>query len=151
MSWPKIVEIMNGMGFIKVPVDSWAELKEAMEEFGSLIVGIAPGDEASRPEQNTSAAHVGTNTAGLSHGDRTLLVQFVEATERGLLTSQLSQALGKKGKGVRPALEKWSRKIGLVTEEQATAFEPVKRFDGRGFRMLDHYRRTASSMLGRNP
>jgi hypothetical protein len=145
MAWPKIVEIMNGTGIIKVPVDSWAELKEAMSEFGTLLLGISSADDAvSRPEQNSTSGAV-----SLNHGERTLLVQFVEAAERGLLTGQLSQALGKKGKGVRPALEKWSRRIGLVTEENTTAFEPVKRFDGRGFRMLDHYRRTAASILGR--
>lgn len=143
MGWPKIVEIMHGLGVIKVPVDSWAELKEAMAEFGPMILGISTDDAVARPEPTSSGA---TN---LNHGERTLLVQFVEAAERGLLTSQLAQALGKKGKGVRPALEKWSRRIGLVTEENTTAFEPVKRFDGRGFRMLDHYRRTAASMLGR--
>lgn len=144
MAWPKNIEILSGIGTIKVPVDSWAELKEAMAEFGSLVVGVAPVEGPSRsPEIHSS----GPSTA-LSHADRTLLTQFLEAGERGLLTGQLSQALGKKGKGVRPALEKWSRKIQLITEENTTAFEPIKRFDGRGFRMLDHYRRIASSMLG---
>jgi hypothetical protein len=145
MTWPKIVDI-RGM---KVPVDSWAELKEAIQEFGSDLsavvsegIGVADRVDASLPQGDTRAT-------GLNHGDRTLLTQFIEAADRGLLTSQLAQALGKKGKGVRPALERWSRRIGLVTEENASAFEAVKRFDGRGFVMVDHYRRTAASMIGR--
>jgi hypothetical protein len=148
MGWPKNVEIMSGMGVIKVPVDSWAELKEAMAEFGIAVLGVTSEDATLRPDPNSIGS---TGAASLGHGDRTLLTQFVEAADRGLLTNQLSQALGKKGKGVRPALEKWSRRIALVTQENTTAFEPVKRFDGRGFRMLDHYRRTAASMLGRKP
>lgn len=139
MAWPKIIEI----GGIRIPVDSWAEVKEAIGELGSdLVVSEMPSFSQPRREENGSAQ-------AMSHGERQLLIQFIEAGERGMLTQQIGQALGKQGKGVRPALERWSRKIGLVTEEQATAFEQIKRFDGRGFRMTDHYRRTGSSMIGR--
>lgn len=75
--------------------------------------------------------------------------QFIEAGPRGVLTSSIGHALGKRGKGIRPALELWSRRVGLVTEQDATAFETVKRFDGRGYRMVDHYLRAASQLLGR--
>lgn len=143
MAWPKNIEILSGIGTVKVPVDSWVELKEAITEFGPMIVGITASDEPTRTEQAANRID-----SSLGHAERTLLLQFVEAVDRGLLTAQLSQALGKKGKGVRPALEKWSRRIGLVTEENATAFESIKRFDGRGFKMVDHYRRIAASMLG---
>jgi hypothetical protein len=140
MAWPKIIEVAG----IRVPVDSWAELKEAIQEFGSNLITMGEEGAAAQRQEPNGNSH----TSNLAHGDRTLLVQFIEAGERGLLTSQLSQALGKKGKGVRPALERWSRKIGLVTEEGLTAFDAHKRFDGRGFRLTDHYRRTAASMLG---
>ena len=124
MGWPKIIEI----GGIKVPVDSWAELKEAIQELGpGLIVSDSIPNGAPRREESAGQS--------MGHGDRQLLIQFIDSGERGLLTQQIGQALGKQGKGVRPALERWSRKIGLVTEENATAFEQHKRFDGRGFRM----------------
>ena len=138
MAWPKIIDI----GGVKVPVDSWAEIREAIEEFGGSPSTISEGDYQARPGPEPTAS-------GLNHGDRTLLVQFIEAADRGLLTGQLTQALGKRGKGVRPALEKWTRRIGLVTEDNASAFETIKRFDGRGFRMVEHYRRTAASMIGK--
>jgi len=142
MAWPKIIDI----GGIKVPVDSWAELKEAIQEFGPAgITSVVEDSSGQRAETNGATS----SPSGLNHGDRTLLIQFIDAAERGLLTSQLSQALGKKGKGVRPALERWSQKIGLVTAEGITAFEPIKRFDGRGFRLTDHHRRMGASMLGR--
>jgi len=57
--------------------------------------------------------------------------------------------LGAFGKGIRPALNAWSRKIGLVTESNANAFEPVNRGpEGRGHRMLEVYIEAARSMLG---
>lgn len=138
MSWPKIIEV----GGVKVPVDSWAELREAIQELGQgLVVSESPQSGLRREDP--------PNSSGINHGDRTLLNQFIDAADRGILTQQLGQALGKQGKGVRPALERWSRKIGLVAEDNVTAFEAIKRFDGRGFRMLQHYRMTGAAMLGR--
>jgi hypothetical protein len=138
MGWPKIIEI----GGVKVPVESWAELREAIQELGQGVV-LADAPTGRRDEPTSKGASL------LNHGDRTLLIQFIEAGDRGLLTHQIGQALGKQGKGVRPALERWAQKIGLVTEENATAFESLKRFDGRGFKMLQHYRMTAAAILGR--
>jgi hypothetical protein len=139
MAWPKIIDI----GGIKVPIDSWAELKEARQEFGDELT-------VNSDDQNQTPRPTNQSASTLNHGDRTLLVQFIEAADRGLLTGQLSQAVGKKGKGVLPALGRWSRRIGLVTEESASAFERVKRFDGRGFFMVEHYRRIAAAMVGRS-
>src|SRR6185312_5648149 len=139
MAWPKLIDF----GGVMIPVDSWAELKEAIQELGPSVVVMSEG-----AANRVSASQKQEGGSQLSHGDRTMLLQFVEAGSRGILTGQLAQAVGKKGKGVRPALEKWSRKIGLVTEENTSAFEAVKRFDGRGFKMIEHFRRIASSMLG---
>jgi hypothetical protein len=145
LSFPKVIDYFG----IKVTVDSWAELREAIQELG--LGGGVVSEEGGMPT-GPSIGHRSEQppgSSGLSHADRTLLTQFIEAGDRGMLTQQLSHAMGKKGKGVRPALERWSRQINLVTQEGASAFETVKRFDGRGFRMVDHYRRTASSMIGR--
>jgi len=141
MAWPKMIEI----GAMRVPVDSWDEVREAFEMFGGSAAFTGP-------EQKEEHGHrrSGTNNgSGLSPTDRSLLEQFTEAGDRGVLTGNLGHALGKRGKGVRPALEAWSRRVGLVTETGASAFEPVKRFDGRGFKMVDHYIRAATQMLGR--
>jgi hypothetical protein len=144
MAFPKVIDYFG----IKVPVDSWAEIREAIQELGQGgVVSAMEGDQSTPSVSRVENHH--SQTSGLNHHDRTLLVQFIEAGDRGLLTQQLGHALGKRGKGVRPALERWSKKISLVTEDHASAFEAIKRFDGRGFRMLDHYRRTAASMIGR--
>jgi hypothetical protein len=141
MAWPKVIEV----GGIKVPVDSWEEVREAIETFGRDITVSQGESRDENGQRRTQPSHI----SGLSPTDRTLLEQFIQAGPRGVLTKEIGQALGKRGKGVRPALEGWSRRIGLVTEQGATAFESVKRFDGRGFAMIDHYIRAASGMLGR--
>lgn len=140
MAWPKIIEI----GGMKVPIDSWDELREAYYTVTAFGIPVGASDDSNGVTHKNESAD-----PGLNHGDRTLLAQFVEAGDRGLLTGQLAQAVGKKGKGVRPALERWSQRIGLVTEPNTSAFQPVKRFDGRGFVMTDHFRRTAASMIGK--
>ena len=141
MGWPKIIDI----GGMKVPIDSWEELKEAYVAITAYGIPLSVGDDPNGPARKIESS----GAQGLNPGDRTLLAQFIEAGDRGLLTGQLAQAVGKKGKGVRPALERWSRRIGLVTDENASAFEQVKRFDGRGFIMTEHFRRTAASMIGK--
>lgn len=145
MSWPKTLRI----GRTQIDVDSWAEVKEAIEVFGADVAfhasEVSPDDVITRPAVSSRSS----NHSSFSATDRTLLEQFLEAGPRGVLTSSLGQALGKRGKGIRPALEVWSRRVGLVTEQDATAFEQVKRFDGRGYRMVDHYLRAASQLLGR--
>ena len=103
----------------------------------------------------TTAAQVPSRERGpshaeltLDHTDRTLLQQFAEAGNKGILSTQITQVLGKRGRGIPIALDEWSRRIGLVTQDGATAFQAFKRHGGRGFRMTEIYLRTAKSMLG---
>src|SRR5436305_1699349 len=135
MAWPKTLRI----GRTQIDVDSWEEVKEAIEALGPdiafLSAEVPTDDIAQRPQLPSRSAYGSLFSAT----DRTLMEQFIEAGPRGVLTSNIGQALGKRGKGIRPALEVWSRRVGLVTEQDATAFEQVKRFDGRGYRMVDHY------------
>lgn len=141
MGWPKTI-VIRGVG---VPVDSWEELDELVGRYGGEALIVAqgePGELKVRPKSH------GQGGAQLSPSERALLQQFVEAGSRGLLTTQIGPAVGKKGKGIRPALDRWSRRIGLVTEDGASAFEPVKRMDGRGFRMADVYIQGARTILG---
>ena len=143
MAFPKTVTVRG----VSVPVDSWEELKGLIEAFSddgdddTIRVssgGALPGGAAAqRLEHALSASH------------RVLLERFVDSGNNGVSTENVGLVLGKRGKGARPALERWSRDIGLVTQDGSQAFQPTRTPDGRGFRMLDHYRRAASAMLGR--
>ncbi len=137
MRWPKAV-VVHGIG---VPIESWDELDELVMRYGdpALAVGQGRTGEATRL--------TGRHGADLSPADRALLHQFIEAGARGLLTTQISPAVGKRGKGIRPALDWWSRKIGLVTADGASAFVALKRADGRGFRLTDVHLLGARSIL----
>jgi hypothetical protein len=143
MAWPKLLIFPDGL---KVEVESWEEIREARAALGVDVQVVGMTGESERRSETRltpSGAH------GLTPHDRSLLEQFVDAGDRGALTQALGQAIGARGKGVRPALDRWARQIGLVTAENVSAFQAVKRFDGRGLRMVEHYRRAASQMLGR--
>ena len=136
MAWPKTITI----GSMKVEVDSWEEIREAIAVFGSDQVTASAGSPEKRnppPKENN-----------LSPTDSTLLRQFVEAGRRGVLTATVAEALGAQGKAIRPALDVWSRSIGLVTSDNVSAFENYKRWDGRAYRMTGHYLLVAQKMLG---
>ena len=139
-NWPKTLRV----GAVSLDVASWEEVDEAIARYGSKHEISAPQSDhtgADNSQRHARGAH------GLSQTDQVLLEQFAEAGDRGVLSSHVAQALGKKGKGTGPALEAWTKKIGLVTEENACAVERHKRFDGRAYRMTDHYLRAGALLL----
>ncbi len=139
MHWPKTA-VVHGIG---IPIDSWDELDELVRRYGDATLAVGQERTGDAEPQPT-----GRYGAALNPPDRALLQQFVEAGGRGLLTTQISPAVGRKGKGIRPALDRWSRKVGLVTADGASAFAPVKRADGRGFRLNDVHLVGARSIMG---
>ena len=140
-AWPKTIFI-RGVG---IPVESWDELDEVIQRYGSEGPIIIQGPQG-RETTNEKMGRPGITSLGPT--DRSLLQQFVEGGSSGVITTQIGPALGKRGKAIRPALDAWSRRIGLVTQEGASAFEPIKTSRGRGFRLVGVYLQAARSMLG---
>lgn len=141
VGWPKTIFI-RGIG---IPVESWEELDEVIHRYGaegSIVIQGSPGKETLAERRGQ------TGSVSLSPADRSLLQQFVESGSNGVPTKQIGPALGKRGKSIRPALDAWSRRIGLVTEEGSLAFEPTKTSQGRGFRLVGVFVQAARSMLG---
>lgn len=138
MGWPRIIYV-RGVG---IPVESWDEIDELVKRYGSDIQGLA------QVERETALAPVApTGRSGLGPSDQALLSRFVEAGRRGISTRDLATALGRRGKAIRPALDSWSRKVGLVSEVGVTAFEATRGTHGRGFRLTDHFQRAARNLL----
>ncbi len=131
--WPKMVFIHG----VSIPVESWEELDELVNRYGK-------GGDIKETGSDKNRVVI---TSTLSHSDRSLLQQFVEKGSRGLLNAHIGRALGKVGKGIRPELETWSRRIGLVTQHGASAFERVQTAQGRGCRLAGIYVQAARSML----
>ena len=138
--WPKTVYV-RGVG---VQVDSWEDLDEIIKRYGSqMILTIPTADNA-----GSSAAKPRSPASSLTHADRALLTQFVENGPRGVLNRELAQATGRGGKSIKPHLHEWANRIGLVSDSGVSAFAPILRADGRGYRLTEVHVRTARSLLG---
>jgi hypothetical protein len=144
MAWPKIILVRG----LQIPVDNWDEVDEAVERYGGeplVVTTPSPRGEGERSERQGQSRQGAPN---LSADERALLRQFIEGGARGVLTSQIGPVLGAQGKGMRPALERWSRRIGLVTGDSGSAFVPYRRNDGRAYRLTDVHLRGARELLG---
>jgi len=133
--WPKTI-IIRG---ISIPIASFDELDELIERYGAEGPLIIQGDPAQTPPRRTFG--------NLAPSDRSLLQQFVTGGENGVRTNQLGPALGTSGRGIRPALDVWARRIGLVTQDGVSAFQRTKTVDGRGFGLTSVYLNAARTML----
>lgn len=129
---------------INITVHDWDELEEVVRRFGADSGPTHPTHGVEIPPRQRKPYGGGL---AIDPTDRSLLQQFVEAGTKGVISTQVTQVLGKKGRGIPVALDDWSRRIGLVNQEGATAFQAVKRRAGRGFRMTEIYLRTARSLL----
>lgn len=145
-TWPKTIYI-KGVG---IPVETWEELDEVIERYGGASAVVIGGTSESPKPEGGASKPKGFHGGGaeLNHTDRTLLQEFVTNGSHGVPTSEIGPALGKRGKSIRPALEAWSRRIGLATEENASPFAPMKTSRGRGFRLTGIYPGVARSLLG---
>ncbi len=130
--WPRNIRIQG----IDVPVYSLDELHSLIQQYGdSHAPSDKPPGEPIKKKANVS----------LSNSDRALLERFVEGGKRGLSNKELADALNKQGKSIRPALEAYGIRVGLL--EEGFAFVAVVRADGRGYRLNDHALRVAHSVL----
>ena len=134
--WPKTI-FVKGLG---IAVGSWNEVDELIKRYGTTGQLVIDTDQK-RPHEQHEHVH-------LSPTDTGLLQLFVNGGTRGVRTKDIGDALGTSRRGIKPALDAWGRKIKLVDQAHAEAFEPVKRADGRGYRLLQVYVQSAKSLLG---
>lgn len=136
--WPKEIVVRG----IAIHVNSWDELDEVIKRYGASEI---PG---ARVTAVGTVIPSGGGTGQLTHSDRTMLQQFLSKTGRILLNSELSAPLGAEGKGIKPKLDEWSRRIGL-TNSEGDAFEAVNMGRaGRGYRLTEMAAAVARSLLG---
>lgn len=136
--WPKTIYV-KGIG---LPVESWEEIDEIVERYGSEHVSTSEGDmRAIENRQNKPS------TSRLAHKDQVLLRQFIERGNQGVLNSNIGPLLFAKRKGIAPALREWSRRIGLAESTQE-AFEPFSSAIGRGYKLLEAFVPVARALSG---
>lgn len=137
--WPKEITIKG----VKLPVESIEEFVDIVKRLDNEGIDVISGGE------KVEGKHKGTTgSCSLDATDKALLSLFYEGARRGLPNNHIAEVLGKRGKGMRPALEAWSRKIGLTSSGTVAAFEPMMRADGRGYRIKDSHMRVAKNILG---
>lgn len=137
--WPRTIYI-RGVG---IPVESWDEIDELIQRYGEDQVSASSGNEKEARKPKPSS----TNSS-LTQSDRALLERFIEGGSRGVINSDLTEALGKRGKGIKIELEKWARRVGISESDDVEPFESFNRYEGRGYYLKDHFLRVAQSILG---
>lgn len=145
MSWPKAIVVRG----LQISVDDWEELDEAIQRYGGeplILTTVAARNDS--PKEGRESSSPRPTHSSLGPQDRALLQQLVEGRGRGVLTAHIGPVLNARGKGLRPALERWSRQIGLVSVDGGSAFTPVRRNDGRAYRLTEVHLRAAREMLG---
>lgn len=144
MAWPKTI-LVRGLQF---PVESWEEFDELVQRYGGDALVVTPASEAGGEPRRDRRQQSNGGGAILEAAHRALLQQFVAGGRRGVLTTDIGPALGARGKAIRPALERWSRHISLVSATGGSAFARVHRNDGRAYRLTDVHLLAAQQMLG---
>lgn len=144
MSWPKTIVVRG----LQITVDNWEEVDEAVQRYGGEPLILTPAVSKAEPAKDGREAPQRHTHSSLGPQDRALLQQLVEGGTRGVLTAHIGPVLGAQGKGIRQALERWSRQIGLVSAGIGSAFVPVRRNDGRAYRLTEVHLRGAREMLG---
>lgn len=136
-NWPKTIYV-KGLG---IAVNSWDEVDELIKRYGVQGPMVIDSGSKSTAERHQKSDH-------LTASDTGLLKLFVSSPTRGVRTKSIGEVLGTSRRGIKPALDAWARKIKLVDHVTGTAFEPVKRADGRGYRLLAAYVQSGKALLG---
>lgn len=134
--WPKTITVRG----IKIDVESWDELDEAIQRYGSDVAMLDAEAADAKPKKKVGGGSLAMN-------DRVLLQQFVDRENKGILNKDLGKFLGATGKAIGPALRKWALRIGLAHQEKAQAFERFSRPDGRGYKLSAPFLNVARTLL----
>lgn len=138
--WPKIISVRG----VNVEVSDWDEVDEVIKRYGTEGGDLIIREGSSGPVRQPK----GQNRSGLEPHDLTLLRRFVE--ESSLATADIGSALGKSGKAIKTGMVAWSVKVGLARDSTVFPFESCFRADGRGYKLLPHFREVGRSILDGN-
>ena len=131
--WPKSITIKG----IAVQVEDIEELDAFISRYGSDVSHVS---DDIKPNKKTPSG-------ALSMNDRSLLQQFVDRDNKGVLNKDLGKFLGASGKAIGPALRKWGLRIGLSHHDKQQAFERFNRPDGRGYKLSAPFTAIAKQLL----
>jgi hypothetical protein len=116
------------------------ELDDLIQRYGE-DASTGPGLPSPKPGN-------GSGANGGSPQDRIILERFVAGGSNGVHTTELGHLLGKQGKGVKPALDRWAKRIKLVVEDNSgDPFEKARPDGDRGWRLRSALLPVAAALL----
>ena len=127
---------------MKVRIGSLEITDVTPEEFDELVHKYGQVSEGGFTTRKPSSQN------GNVPADRVLLDRLVQVGSAGITTTQLGHLLGRQGKGVKPALDKWANRIKLVGEGDTTdPFERTRVGTQRGWRIKSAMIAVAKALL----
>lgn len=131
------------IGSLEITVESLDELDEIVKRYGGSTIEASPKSDSNHKPHVPSGgtkSHVGTAADGV------VLTKLIEAGLNGVPTNVLGEILGKRGKGARGALRKWSKRIGLSSDDNLDTFEDCRSGTQRGIRLKSSFLDVAKSL-----
>ncbi len=133
------------IGNLEITVESLEELDKLVERYGGAPIETGPQAGGSPKASAAGAggkAHIGNKPA-----DGVVLQKLIDAGTNGVPTNVLGEILGKRGKGARGALRKWSKRVGLSSDDNLDTFEDCRSGTQRGIRLKASFLDVAKSLL----
>jgi hypothetical protein len=132
------------IGNLEITVETLDELDELVKRYGNASIETSPQAEGGEKSGMHHAA--GKSHAGAAPADRVVLKKLIDAGTVGVPTNVLGEILGKRGKGARGALRKWSKRIGLNSDDNFDTFEDCRSGTQRGIRLKSSFLDVAKSL-----
>jgi hypothetical protein len=132
------------IGSLEISDVTIEDLDELVKRYGGSSIEATQADSGQKPDGHD--ASIKTPLGG-GHADVVVLRKLVEAGTNGVPTNVLGELLGKRGKGARGALRKWSKRIGLSSDENLDTFEDCRSGTQRGIRLKSSFLDVAKSLL----
>lgn len=124
---------------VEVVCESLDDVDQIIDRYG----GTANETAARSVNHGAPVANVGTAS------DVALLRSMVNAGTGGLLSETIGQMLGKKGKGIPPALFRWAMRVGISQTDTGDALEATRPQGARGWRLREGALTVAKEILER--
>lgn len=123
------------IGNLEITVESLDELDDLVKRYGGSAIDTSTQKDGKQVHSTAGhKTHSGTGAA-----DGVVLSKLIEAGAGGVPTNVLGELLGKRGKGARGALRKWSKRVGLSSDENLDTFEDCRSGTQRGIRLKSSF------------
>jgi hypothetical protein len=132
------------IGALEIIDPSWEELEQLIQRFGGDFQSsdIDEGENSELPRRRNGGASAAAS-------DRVVLERLISAGNAGIPTQELGEILGRRGKSIRPGLQAWAVRIGLLTDKNIDPFEETRVGSRRGARLKPSFQPVARELLNR--